>query len=111
MTEPTGARRLLEGGNRLKLGLFRINCSKSNPFGISFETMAWAAGIASKTEQICPVGTLHLPMWHPAASAKQAATIDHLSGGRFIFNAVMGWFKPDMDMFGIEMREHDRRYE
>jgi FMNH2-dependent dimethyl sulfone monooxygenase len=50
-------------------------------------------------------------MWHPAASAKQAATIDQLSGGRFIFNAVMGWFKPDMDMFGIDMREHDHRYE
>lgn len=84
---------------------------ETNPFGTSFETMSWAAGIASKTERICPVGTLHLPMWHPAASAKQAATIDHLSGGRFIFNAVMGWFKPDMDMFGIPMREHDRRYD
>lgn len=156
MSEAIGARRLLEeGGNRLKLGLFGLNCKNglnlttaetnyvptwehtlavaqradqmgfeilvpiarwrgfdgaSDPFGESFETMTWAAGIASKTKGIVPVGTLHVPLMHPVFAAKQCATIDHLSGGRFAFNAVMGWVSGDFEMFGQELREHDERY-
>src|SRR5882757_1789770 len=155
-TAPLGARRLLEeGGNKLKLGLFGLNCKNglnltmaetnyvatwehtlavsqraddmgleilvpiarwrgfegaSDPFGESFETMTWAAGIASKTRDIVPVGTLHVPLMHPVFAAKQCATLDHLSGGRFAFNAVMGWVSGDFEMFGQELREHDERY-
>lgn len=82
----------------------------SDPFGVSFETMTWAAGIASKTKQITPVGTLHVPLMHPVFAAKQCATIDHLAEGRFAFNAVMGWVSGDFEMFGMELREHDERY-
>lgn len=155
-TAPLGARRLLaDGGNKLKLGLFGLNCKNglnltmadtnyvatwehtlaiaqraddmgfeilvpiarwrgfdgaSDPFGESFETMTWAAGIASKTQNVVPVGTLHVPLMHPVFAAKQCATIDHLSGGRFAFNAVMGWVSGDFEMFGQELREHDERY-
>jgi alkanesulfonate monooxygenase SsuD/methylene tetrahydromethanopterin reductase-like flavin-dependent oxidoreductase (luciferase family) len=44
-------------------------------------------------------------------AAKQAATIDHITGGRFVLNLVCGWFKDEFEMFGAEWREHDRRYE
>jgi dimethylsulfone monooxygenase len=156
--EPTshvGARSMLSGGNKLKLGVFGLNCQNglsltlaptkyeatwphtlaiaqrademgfeilipiarwrglggaSNPFGRSFETMTWAAGIAALTRQITVVGTMHLPLNHPVTAAKQSATIDHISGGRFAFNAVMGWFAPDMEMFGQKIRDHDERY-
>jgi alkanesulfonate monooxygenase SsuD/methylene tetrahydromethanopterin reductase-like flavin-dependent oxidoreductase (luciferase family) len=149
------ARSLVDGGNRLKLGLFGTNCNNGlsltmaetgykatwehtlaiaqradrmgfemlvpiarwrgfdgagDPFGESFETMAWAAGLASKTERIVPVGTLHVSLMHPVFAAKQCVTIDHLSGGRFALNAVMGWSRQDMQMFGIELLEHDERY-
>jgi dimethylsulfone monooxygenase len=82
----------------------------TDPFRHSFETMTWAAGIAAATERINVVSTLHLPMIHPVSAAKQCVTIDHIAHGRYAFNAVMGWFAPDMVMFGARMREHDERY-
>lgn len=82
----------------------------SDPFSHSFETMTWAAGIAAATSRINVVSTLHLPLVHPVTAAKQCVTIDHIAGGRYAFNAVMGWFAPDMVMFGSSMREHDDRY-
>jgi FMNH2-dependent dimethyl sulfone monooxygenase len=82
----------------------------TDPFRYSFETMTWAAGIAAATEQISVASTLHLSLAHPVAAAKQCATIDHIAHGRYAFNAVMGWFAPDMTMFGTTMREHDERY-
>ena len=47
---------------------------------------------------------------HPIVAAKAATTIDHISGGRFGLNLVMGWFTPEMDMFHGAQREHDERY-
>jgi alkanesulfonate monooxygenase SsuD/methylene tetrahydromethanopterin reductase-like flavin-dependent oxidoreductase (luciferase family) len=47
---------------------------------------------------------------HPIVAAKAAVTIDHISGGRFGLNLVMGWFSPEMDMFHGEQRQHDERY-
>ena len=42
--------------------------------------------------------------------AKMAATIDHVTNGRFAMNVVCGWFKNEFDMFGAHMRPHDDRY-
>lgn len=78
--------------------------------GNCFETYAWAAGIAEATERIAVAATSHLPTVHPIVAAKAATTIDHISGGRFALNLVMGWVPPEMEMFGGEQREHDERY-
>jgi FMNH2-dependent dimethyl sulfone monooxygenase len=83
---------------------------ETNAFGTSFETMTWSAGIAALTQHSTVVSTLHLPLTHPVAAAKQCATLDHIAGGRYAFNAVMGWFGPDMAMFGGKMRDHEERY-
>ncbi|MCU1605296.1 MAG: Monooxygenase [Modestobacter sp.] len=79
--------------------------------GTCFETYTWAAGIAEATEQIVVFATSHVPTVHPVVAAKQAATIDHIAGGRFGLNLVMGWFTPEMEMFGAKQREHDERYQ
>jgi dimethylsulfone monooxygenase len=79
--------------------------------GNCFETYTWAAGVAEATERIGVAATSHLPTVHPIVAAKQATTIDHISGGRFALNLVMGWVPPEMEMFGGgEQREHDERY-
>jgi alkanesulfonate monooxygenase SsuD/methylene tetrahydromethanopterin reductase-like flavin-dependent oxidoreductase (luciferase family) len=44
-------------------------------------------------------------------AAKQGATIDHISGGRFNLNIVTGWYQPEIEMFGEPMMEHDLRYD
>ena len=47
---------------------------------------------------------------HPLMAAKQATTIDHITGGRFALNLVTGWNKTEMEMFGSELPDHDTRY-
>ncbi|GAB3365098.1 LLM class flavin-dependent oxidoreductase [Modestobacter lapidis] len=78
--------------------------------GNCFETYTWAAGLAQATENIAIAATSHLPTIHPIVAAKQATTIDHISGGRFALNLVMGWVTPEMEIFGGEQRQHDERY-
>ena len=56
------------------------------------------------------LATVHVPLVHPLMVAKMAATIDHVTGGRFAMNVVCGWFKNEFDMFGAHMRPHDDRY-
>ncbi len=79
--------------------------------GTCFGTYTWAAGVAEATENIAIFATSHLPTVHPIVAAKAATTIDHISGGRFGLNVVMGWVTPEMEMFGAPQRQHDTRYE
>jgi len=78
--------------------------------GNCYETYTWAAGLSEATNNIAIFATSHLPTVHPIEAAKAAVTIDHISGGRFGLNLVMGWFSPEMDMFHGAQREHDQRY-
>jgi len=78
--------------------------------GNCYETYTWAAGLAEATNNIAIFATSHLPTVHPIVAAKAGVTIDHISGGRFGLNLVMGWFSPEMDMFHGAQREHDQRY-
>ncbi|WP_240157290.1 LLM class flavin-dependent oxidoreductase [Pseudonocardia broussonetiae] len=78
--------------------------------GTSFETLTWAAGIAQATENISVVATTHVSTIDPVVAAKMAATVDHISGGRFGLNVVMGWFTPEMAMMQCDLLEHDERY-
>ena len=78
--------------------------------GNCYETYTWAAGLSEATNNIAIFATSHLPTAHPIVAAKAAVTIDHISGGRFGLNLVMGWFSPEMDMFHGAQREHDQRY-
>jgi len=76
----------------------------------SFETYTWAAGLAAATEKIMIFSTSHVPTIHPVLAAKQAATIDHISGGRFGLNIVAGWNETEIAMFGSPQKDHDERY-
>lgn len=76
----------------------------------SFESFTWAAAIGASTRQCAVLATVHAPLVHPLAAAKQAATIDHVTGGRFVMNLVCGWNRPEFDMFGVPWHDHERRY-
>jgi len=79
--------------------------------GDSFETYTWAAGLGAQTARTAVFATSHVPTVHPVVAAKQATTIDHISGGRFALNVVCGWFEPEFAMFGRPMMDHATRYE
>jgi alkanesulfonate monooxygenase SsuD/methylene tetrahydromethanopterin reductase-like flavin-dependent oxidoreductase (luciferase family) len=96
----------------LPVGRWRGWGGASDPMGVSYETYTWAAGLASVTEQIALFTTSHLSTVHPLFAAKQAATIDHISGGRFGLNIICGWYGKEMGMFnGGTQLAHDRRYD
>ena len=77
----------------------------------SFEPFTWAAGLAAVTERIGLFSTCHVPTAHPVRVAKEFATVDHISGGRFGLNVVAGWNESEIRMFGAPQAEHDTRYE
>jgi FMNH2-dependent dimethyl sulfone monooxygenase len=76
----------------------------------SLETLTWAEGVLAHTRDLMAFGTIHAPMIHPIVAAKQIATIDHVSAGRFGVNVVCGWNDPEFKMFGMTQRAHDDRY-
>ncbi|GAA5162568.1 LLM class flavin-dependent oxidoreductase [Amycolatopsis dongchuanensis] len=78
--------------------------------GAGFECYTWAAAQAALTSRAGIFSTSHVPTIHPVLAAKQATTIDHISGGRFALNVVTGWNKPEIEMFGAPLLPHDERY-
>jgi dimethylsulfone monooxygenase len=79
--------------------------------GEGFECFTWAAAMAALTKNPAVFATSHVPTMHPVMAAKQAGTIDHISGGRFVLNVVTGWYRPEIEMFGAPLLEHDTRYD
>jgi alkanesulfonate monooxygenase SsuD/methylene tetrahydromethanopterin reductase-like flavin-dependent oxidoreductase (luciferase family) len=79
--------------------------------GSSLETITWAVGLLGATQRITVFGTVHAPLFHPLIAAKELVTADHVGEGRLGLNLVVGWNEGEFEMFGVEQREHDRRYE
>jgi dimethylsulfone monooxygenase len=79
--------------------------------GLALDCYTWAAGTSQVASRSAIFSTSHVPTIHPISAAKQCATIDRMSGGRFALNVVAGWNKPELEMFGAPMREHDDRYD
>jgi FMNH2-dependent dimethyl sulfone monooxygenase len=70
------------------------------------------AGLAALTHNIMLISTVHvLYGWSPLLLAKYAATLDHMSSGRWGLNVVTGIKAEDFELFGLEPIEHDKRYE
>jgi len=81
-----------------------------HPSGVILDPFAWAAGIAQATRHAAVFATTHAVTYHPITVAKQSATIDIISGGRFGLNVVAGWNRPELEMFGAPLKEHTDRY-
>jgi alkanesulfonate monooxygenase SsuD/methylene tetrahydromethanopterin reductase-like flavin-dependent oxidoreductase (luciferase family) len=70
--------------------------------GPIFEPWTLLAGLALVTERV-RLGVLVScnTFRHPPLVAKEAVTVDHISGGRLEFGLGAGWFLPEHEMFGI----------
>ncbi|MEG8035348.1 LLM class flavin-dependent oxidoreductase [Sphingomonas sp. LR61] len=76
----------------------------------SLEAWSVAAAIAATTERLEIMAAMR-PGYHlPAVTAKQAATIDDISCGRFTFNVVSAWWAEEAKQYGGIFSEHDDRY-
>jgi dimethylsulfone monooxygenase len=79
--------------------------------GTTLETITWATGLLASTKRITVFGTVHAPIFNPVVAAKEMVTADHIGEGRFGLNIVVGWNEGEFDMFGVEQREHEDRYD
>jgi alkanesulfonate monooxygenase SsuD/methylene tetrahydromethanopterin reductase-like flavin-dependent oxidoreductase (luciferase family) len=72
----------------------------------ALECWATVGALASTTAKV-RLGTLVSPttVHHPAILAKRAATIDQISGGRFILGMGAGWQRNEHAAYGIELYE------
>jgi alkanesulfonate monooxygenase SsuD/methylene tetrahydromethanopterin reductase-like flavin-dependent oxidoreductase (luciferase family) len=52
---------------------------------------------------------LVLPTHHPVVLAKEIATLQHLSGGRYIYGIGTGWFPPEFESTGGARQQRGRR--
>jgi len=95
----------------LPVGRWKGYGGESNFNNRTFESLTWAAAVAAVTNYSTIFSTVHAPVIHPVAAAKMAATIDHVSNGRFALNLVAGWFQDEFDMFGVNLAPHDERYD
>jgi len=73
---------------------------------------AWttAAALAPLTERLELMTAVRPNFRLPALVAKEAATIDHISNGRFTLNVVSAWWQVESDQYGGSWVQHDERY-
>jgi probable F420-dependent oxidoreductase len=72
-----------------------------------FVTLGWLAGA---TERVA-LGTsiVVVPLHNPIHLAKQAATLQELSGGRLRLGVGMGWYEAEFRMLGVPFEGRGRR--
>src|SRR5689334_21229278 len=95
----------------LPIGRWKGYGGETDYQGETLETITWASGLLASTRRITIFGTVHAPLFHPLIAAKEMVTADHIGEGRFGLNIVAGWNEGEFEMFGMEQRPHDERYD
>jgi probable F420-dependent oxidoreductase len=70
-------------------------------------TLSHVAAVTSRVQ----LGTsvLVLPTHNPVVLAKEIATLQHLSGGRYIYGVGTGWYPPEFESTGGTRQQRGRR--
>jgi probable F420-dependent oxidoreductase len=81
-----------------------------DPYGRVYDPLVTLGWIAGWTERI-GLGTsiVLVPLHNPMHLAKQVATLQELSGGRFTLGVGMGWHKDEFDFMGVPFEGRGRR--
>src|ERR671915_2651374 len=72
-------------------------------------TVLTAVAAVTRRVQIGPL-VLALPFRNPALTAKMAAELDEVSGGRLILGLGCGWHQPEFDAFGYPFDHRVSRF-
>jgi probable F420-dependent oxidoreductase len=74
------------------------------------DPLIWMGYIAAATRTIkLATGILILPQHNPVVTAKQVATLDHLSGGRILLGVGVGWLEEEFKALGVPFAERGAR--
>ena len=81
-----------------------------DPYGRVYDPLVTLGWIAGSTKRI-GLGTsiVLVPLHNPMHLAKQVATLQELSGGRFTLGVGMGWHRDEFQFMGVEFEGRGRR--
>jgi len=81
-----------------------------DPYGRVYDPLVTLAWIAGWTERV-RLGTsiVLVPLHHPIHLAKEAASLQELSGGRFTLGVGVGWHRDEFGYMGVEFAGRGRR--
>ncbi|MDQ4030144.1 MAG: TIGR03619 family F420-dependent LLM class oxidoreductase [Actinomycetota bacterium] len=87
-----------------------VGAEAADPYGRVYDPLVTLGWIAGWSERI-RLGTsiVLLPLHHPMHLAKQVATLQELSGGRFTLGVGMGWHRDEFEFMGVEFAGRGRR--
>jgi probable F420-dependent oxidoreductase len=71
------------------------------------QVLTYAAALTKKVR--LATGILILPVRHPVILAKEIATLDYLSNGRYMFGIGTGWYGPEYEATGGHIQERGAR--
>ena len=73
------------------------------------EPLLILTAVAARTSRIkLGTGILVMPTRNPVILAKELATIDHISNGRLIVGAAVGWYKREFDSLGVDFTKRGK---
>lgn len=75
------------------------------------ECWTTCAALAAATSKLRIMAAIRPGFHNPGIAAKRAATIDHISGGRFELNVVCAWWEEEARRYGVPWIDHDKRYD
>ena len=82
------------------------------PEGVFLDPLIALSAVAAQTSTIrLGTGVNILSQANPLLLAKQAATLDVLSNGRFMLGAGIGWLKEEFDAMGVPFERRGARYD
>lgn len=72
----------------------------------SFEPFTYLAQVAAVTKDLrIGTGVCLVPQHHPIALAKRVASLDAISGGRFLFGVGAGWLAEELENHNVSYNE------
>jgi len=87
----------------------KMGGGSDNPF---LDPLIALAAVAAQTKTVrLGTGVNILSQANPLLLAKQAASLDVLSGGRFMLGAGIGWLKEEFEAMGVPFERRGARYD
>jgi probable F420-dependent oxidoreductase len=80
-----------------------------HPYGRVYDPIATLSWIAGWSELGLGTSIILVPLHHPILLAKQTASLQELSGGRFTLGIGVGWHEDEFRFMGVPFRRRDRR--
>jgi len=97
-------------GEHVVLPTPRVAPSPMNPTDPILDPLVHLAFVAAASQRLLlGTGIIILPQRNPLVLAKQIATLDLLSGGRFVFGVGVGYLEPELNAIGVTLAERASR--